>query len=78
MMEEIMQRDEPELERLKAAFEHITDQILEHSAHELELARALHDEQEVVKTHVKLETIKHARSILDMCYKLVVRSRNDG
>ena len=78
MLEEIMQRDEPEAERLKAAFEQITDTILENGTRELELARALGNEQDVVKTHIKLETIRHARYVLDQCYAQLVRSRGDG
>jgi hypothetical protein len=78
MLEEIIQRDDPEIERLKAAFEHVTDSILETGARELELARALGNEQDVVKTHVKIETIRHARSILEHCYALIERSRTHG
>lgn len=77
-MEEVKQiiaTDLPEIDKLAQAFKLVTDRVVEHAQHEIELARAMKDQEMVVKQQIKMETLKHARSILQDCYMLVTRRR---
>jgi hypothetical protein len=65
----------PEIDKLAQAFRLITDSAVEHALYEIELARAMKDQETVVKQQIKMETIKHARTILQDCYMLVTRRR---
>ncbi len=60
----------PEIEKLAYAFGWITDRIVEHGMKDIELARALRDEDSLIKSQIKTEAIKHARSIFRNCHLL--------
>jgi len=75
----ILESDLPELDKLLRAFVHITGIYLAHGQHELDLQRALEDEEGLVKIQIKLSTIEHCRDILQQCYRLITRRRSpDG
>ncbi|MBN2472302.1 MAG: hypothetical protein JXN59_16375 [Anaerolineae bacterium] len=74
----IKQSDLPEIDRLMRAFNMITSQIMTHFEHDIDLARALHDPNLLVKNQIKLEGIKSAREILEFCYRFMMSgSSND-
>ncbi len=69
LFNQVRDADMPDLEKLVWAFGWITDRIIFHAQQEVELARAMHDQEETVKQQIKMETIKTARNILDTCYR---------
>ena len=74
-LEAIFDADQPDIEKLRQGFDHITRSIVEHTQREIELARAMQDAEEVVKLQIKMSTIEHARSIFDQCYMRITRKR---
>jgi hypothetical protein len=75
LVQQIKDSDASDVDKLAWAFQHITGSIVEHAGREVELARALHDQEAVVKHQIKMETIKAARSIFQDCYRLVLGRR---
>ena len=67
---EIQHSDQPEIDKLKALFGHITTQIIEYAEKEIELARAIQDREALVKHQVKMETMKTARRIFGRGYQI--------
>ena len=74
-MEEILAQDISDVDKLRAMFEHITDQILIHEERQLELVRAMNDREEIVKSQIKIEMVKHTRSILQTCYQQMMHKK---
>jgi predicted transcriptional regulator len=72
---EIRASDLPEVEKLAQAFGWITRRYVEHAQQEVELARAMADGESLVKEQIKLEMMKHVRSIFQDCYRLVTGRR---
>ena len=72
---EIQHSDQPEIDKLKAVFGRITTQIVEFAEQEIELARAIQDDEALVKHQVKMETIKTARKIFDRGYQIATGKR---
>ncbi len=73
---EILATDLPDVDKLARAFEAVTARYVEHTRHEIELARALQDPESLVKEQIKLGVMEHARRILDDCYRLVTGRRD--
>jgi hypothetical protein len=67
-LDAIMASDAPDMEKLSQAFDCITGFVVGNAEREIELARAMSDREAVVKTQIKMETIKHARAIFETCY----------
>ena len=67
---ELKDSERPEIEKLAYAFGWITDRIIEQGAKDIELARALRDEESVVKNQIKTEVIRHTKSIFQHCHLL--------
>ncbi|MBN1135247.1 MAG: hypothetical protein JXM73_01590 [Anaerolineae bacterium] len=67
-VERILASDLPDLEKVVGAFDCITQFVIGHAEAEIELARAIQDHEQVIKTQIKKETMAHARSILAHCY----------
>ena len=55
-------------------FWEITDSFLAYAQSELEVARAMNDREEVIRRQIKMEMMKHARSILDHSIRAVQRA----
>lgn len=72
---EIIEADMPDIEKLAQAFGWITSRTVENAGHEIELARATGDQEAVIKGQIKMETMKHVRSIFQDCYQRVTRRR---
>jgi hypothetical protein len=60
----------PEIEKLAYAFGWITDRIIEQGTKDIELARALRDEESVIRNQIKTEMVRHAKSIFQDCHML--------
>jgi hypothetical protein len=75
MIDQLKTSDLPEVEKVTRAFEWVTGRIIEHTHHEIELAKAIQDQESLVKHYIKLETIKHARSILQQCHQVTLGRR---
>lgn len=56
---------------VRAHFWEITDSFLAHTQGELDVARAMNDREEVIRRQIKMEVMKHARSILDHSIRAV-------
>ena len=74
-LDEIIQTDLPDIEKLAQTFVWITSRNIEHAEHEIELARAIGDQESVIRGQIKMETMKHVRSIFQDCYLRVTRRR---
>ena len=70
MAKEVRDSSLPEVEKLARAFGWVTARIVAYAEREVEAARALRDEESAIKQQVKMETVRHARSIFEECYLL--------
>jgi hypothetical protein len=68
---EIVKSDRPDIVKLALSFDEITGRIIANSERDIELWRALHDQEAIIKEQIKMETLKHARTILQECYHRV-------
>ena len=64
-----------DVEKLTQAFAWITGRIVENGQHEVELARAMQDNERLVKEQIKLSVMQHARDIFYFCHKQVTGRR---
>ena len=62
-----------QVERLRAAFDHYTLSALSVMENELALSKALGDEDETVKHHIKIGMLRHARELFDTSYIYATR-----
>lgn len=67
---ELRDSEQPEMEKLAYAFGWITDRMIEQGIKDIEVAKALRDEDSVVKNQIKTEVARHARSIFQQCHLL--------
>jgi hypothetical protein len=74
-LEKIVTSDRGEVQRLVDSFDWLTRRIIEVAENEIELARALHDQEGVVKQQIKLQTMRTARDVFETCYLRVTGSR---
>jgi len=74
-IERIAASDLPDLEKLARAFDCISGLIVRQAEADIELARALEDGEELLKTQIKKDTMLHARSVFEFCYRRVVGRR---
>lgn len=65
--------DMTEMEKLKAAFQEVTDRIISNEENELELRRALGDSESVMKSHIKIGMLRHTQEILEFCHLKIQR-----
>jgi hypothetical protein len=70
---EIVETDLPDIEKLAQGFGWITASYVEQAEGEIELARAMGDQEAVIREQIKMEMIKHARSIFQDVYRQVTR-----
>jgi hypothetical protein len=60
-----------ELEKILAAFDYVTRLEILQSEKDIELNRALGDQQAVIRDQIKKSTLIHTRSILNVCHQRV-------
>jgi restriction endonuclease len=71
----VIASDQPEIDKLKWAFDWISQSILDTAEKEIEIARAMQDQEQKVKMQIKMQTIKSAREILHDCYTRITGRR---
>jgi hypothetical protein len=64
-----------EMERLAAAFGYGTESFIMQSGRDLELARAMGDEETAVKEQIKSSVMQSARELFEFCYLNVTGTR---
>jgi hypothetical protein len=74
-IERILASELPDLEKMAQAFGCITAFVVGHAQAEIELARALQDREELLKTQIKKETMAYACSIFEYCYRRITGRR---
>ena len=74
-LDRILASDAPDLDKLARAFGCITAFTVGVAEREIDLYRAMHDRDAIVKTQIKMETMKHARSIFEHCYLRITGKR---
>ena len=66
--DQIFEQEVPEIEKLAQGFNWITSQYLETYARQIEVTRALQDNESLVKEQIKLEMVRHLRQVFNHCY----------
>jgi len=69
---DIKNSDLPEAEKLAKAFDWLTNRILAYSETEIELARAMKDQDALVREQIKHEMTKSARCMFQDCFRAVL------
>lgn len=64
-----------EVERLAAAFGLVSASVIEQNGRDLELARAMGDEETAVKEQIKAGVMQSARQIFEYCYVQITGTR---
>lgn len=64
----IFKTDQPEIEKLTRSFDLITRQIIHFSQGQIELLRAMNDQEGLLKEQVKLSTTEHCRKVFAQCH----------
>jgi hypothetical protein len=64
--------DGSDLEKVTEAFEWMTRRYIEETQPEVELARAMKDEEALVKAHIRLSMMKSAREMYQDCYRFML------
>jgi hypothetical protein len=65
--------DKNALEQITAGFDYVTRLIIEQCDRDIEVNRALGDQQAVIREQIKRQTIIHARGILNTCHLYATR-----
>ena len=68
----IIKSDLSEVDKLAQTFDFITSRFVDHADAQIELARAMKDQQALVKEQIKLGVMQHARSIFQDCHRSVI------
>jgi hypothetical protein len=68
----IKRSDLSEANKLAQAFGWVTSRVIEHAQHEIELAKAMSDQETQIKTQIKMSVMKHARDIFQDCYQFMI------
>ncbi len=71
----IVNSDLLDLDKVMQAFDVITGSVIAAAERESELCRAMGDRESLIREQIKMETVKHARAILNDCYMQVTRRR---
>ena len=64
LVDRLQEADIPDLDKVLQAFDYITAQHVENGMHEIELARAMKDQETVIREQIKIETMKFANKSL--------------
>ena len=66
--DEIVTSDLPDIEKLKQTFTLITQRYLDFSEKEIELLKAMGDQENLIKEQIKHNTVQHVQGIFGNCY----------
>lgn len=64
--------DMSESAKLARAFDWATTRMIDYADKEIELAKAMNDQETVVKQQIKMSTMQHTRSIFEDCYRALL------
>jgi len=67
----IFESDLPEIEKVAQAFDFVTGQLLDYGQKEMELYKAMGDQDSLIKEQIKLETIKFTRGVFNQAFTRV-------
>ena len=76
IIEDILVSDLTQVDKLRAAFSRITDQMVEHSIRDIEIKRALGDQEAVIREQIKMESLKYAQNLLAECYQVIMHAED--
>ncbi len=68
---ELLALDIPDIDKLCQFFDDVTRAIVTHAHREIELARAMQDDEAVLKVQIKMSTMRHVRSIFSTGYQMI-------
>lgn len=74
-IDEILASDLTELQKLAGVFHWITNFYIQGSAQEIELLKALGDQEALVREQIKQSVFKHAQSIFQQSHLLVTKRK---
>lgn len=66
--EAILASDLPEIEKLTQAYQSIMQEQIAHGRREVELQKALGDEEALIKEKIKLGVLEYSNDIFAFCY----------
>lgn len=75
LLDELDRANITEAEKIIRAFDFIVGQHLEHGQREIELARAMQDQESVIREQIKMETLKYANNRLQELHSVFQRRR---
>jgi hypothetical protein len=75
LVDSLKASDLPDLDKVAAAFDFVINEHVEHIQHDIELARAMKDQEAVIREQIKHETIKYARKVFSDCCTIFVGRR---
>lgn len=68
---EIVRKDLPDIHKLAQAFDLLTSRYIEEAHNEVELRRAMGDEESVIKERIKAGVMETARDMFQDCFRLI-------
>jgi hypothetical protein len=74
-IEDILATDLPDIQKLASVFRWITDVHIQNSELEIELQKALGDEDALVKEQIKQSVFVHVQAIFQQSHLLVMKRR---
>ena len=72
LVDELRESNLAHVDKVLRAFNFATDQLIAHGQHEIELSRAMKDQESVIRGQIKTETLKYSQKTLRDCYILFV------
>lgn len=72
-LEKLQEADLPESEKLLQAYDFIVDQHVASGMREIELARAMKDQETVIREQIKMDTLKYASKTLHDIHRIINR-----
>ena len=74
-IDEILTTDLPDIQKLAKIFQWITNYYIQNSAQEIELLKALGDQEALVREQIKQSVFQHAQSIFQQSHLLVTKRK---
>lgn len=75
LVESLRASDIPDLERVARVFDFVIQQHIEQSQRDIELARALRDQEAVIREQIKQETLRYSRKVFNDSYMVFIGRR---
>jgi len=72
LIESLKSSDMGEIDQVAKAYKWILDRHIEQGKNQIELARAMKDQETVIREQIKMETIKYAAKSFDDCVAVLL------